>query len=364
MQILVVNAGSATLKLSLVDDHDGATSAEQVLDGWDGRADSAAEAITSLAAGVEAVGHRVVHGGTSLTAPVVITDAIVDELAALTPLAPLHQPRSLAALAAARRVLPGVVHVACFDTGFHATIPAAAHTYPLPLAWREGWPLRRYGFHGLSHAWSARRATQLTPPPHDRIVTCHLGAGASLCAVLGGNSVDTTMGFTPLDGLVMQTRSGSIDPGLILWLVTTAGFDAATLADGLERHSGLAGLSGTSGDMRVVLETRHTDPDASLAYDVYLHRLRREIAAMSAALGGIDVLVFTGGVGQHSAEVRADAVNGLAHLGLALDQHRNSGALTDTDIGDPNAAARVVVVHAREDLEIGAHTRRLAAAPA
>lgn len=358
----MVNAGSATLKLSLVEDDD-TTSTELVLDVWDGHPESAAEAITSVTAGVDAVGHRVVHGGTAFTSPVAITDAIVDELVGLTPLAPLHQPRSLAALAAARRVLPGVVHVACFDTGFHATMPAGAHTYALPLAWRERWALRRYGFHGLSHAWAARRATQLTSPTNVRIVTCHLGAGASLCAVLDGRSVDTTMGFTPLDGLVMQTRSGSLDPGLVLWLITTAGVDAVSLADELERHSGLAGLSRTSGDMRTVLQARHAAPDAALAYEVYLHRLRREIAAMTAALGGIDALVFTGGVGENSPEVRADTVKDLVHLGVAIDPERNERASTDSDISDPAADARVLVVHSREDVEIATHTRRLAAAP-
>lgn len=361
MRILVVNAGSATLKLSVVGD-DEVTTGGSLLERWDGEAESAADAIADLAADVDAVGHRVVHGGTSFTGPVVITDDIVEDLAALAPLAPLHQPRSLAAVTATRRVLPGVAHIACFDTAFHATLPRAAHTYALPAAWRERWPLRRYGFHGISHRWAARRASELTSPAHTRVVTCHLGAGASLCAVLDGRSVDTTMGFTPLDGLVMQTRSGSIDPGLVLWLITTAGMDPATVTDGLEHHSGMAGLSRTSGDMRDILEARGDDDAAALAYDVYVHRLRREIAAMTAPLGGLDVLVFTGGVGEHSPDVRADAVSGLGYLGLGIDENRNREAAADAEITGATTHARVLVITAREDLEIAAQVRQFATA--
>ena len=209
-----------------------------------------------------------------------------------------------------RRRLPDVPAVACFDTAFHATLPAAAATYALPAEWRRRWGLRRFGFHGLSHQYAARRAAELVgrplPAPDRQLPP---GRGASLCAVAGGRSVDTTMGFTPLEGLVMNTRSGSVDPGLVLWLITEAGLAPAEVAEALEQESGLAGLSGTSGDLREI-------GAGTLAVDVYVHRLRREIAAMVAALGGLDVLVFTGGVGEHVPAVRAAAAGGLGFLGV------------------------------------------------
>jgi acetate kinase len=272
-------------------------------------------------------------------------------LEALTVLAPLHQPKSLAALAAVRRARPGLPEVACFDTAFHAGLPPAATTYALPAAWRERWPLRRYGFHGLSHAWAARRAGD------GRVVTCHLGAGASLAAVRDGRCLDTTMGFTPLEGLVMATRSGSVDPGLLLWLLEQTDMSERDLAEALEHESGLRGLAGTS-DMREVLAAAaRGEPAATLARDVYIHRLRAGIAAMAAALGGLDTLVFTGGVGERAPEVRARAAEGLGFLGVALDAAANAGATGDAEIGAPGAPARTLVVEAREDLEIARAVR-------
>ncbi len=203
-----------------------------------------------------------------------------------------------------RKLLPDAVQVACFDTAFHATIPESAATYALPREWIAKYALRRYGFHGLSHAWASRRAVQMVPGA-TRIITCHLGAGASLCAVLDGASVDTTMGFTPLEGLVMATRSGDVDPGLLMWLATRE----PDLADVLDKRSGLTGLAGT-GDMRALLA--RGDHDARLAIEVYLHRLRKSIGAMAASLGGLDVCVFTGGVGENAPDIRRRAVDGLA----------------------------------------------------
>ncbi len=301
----------------------------------------------------DAVGHRVVHGGPDLREATVLDDRVVAAIEALTPLAPLHQPRALAGIRAVQAALPGVPAVACFDTAFHATLPAAAATYALPEEWRRRWPLRRFGFHGLSHQYAVRRAGELLGPPAPRrIVTCHLGAGASLCAVLDGRSVDTTMGFTPLEGLVMNTRAGSVDPGLVLWLVNEAGLAPAEVAEGLERHSGLAGLSGTSGDLREI-------GAGTLAVDVYVHRLRREIAAMAAALGGLDALVFTGGVGEHHPAVRAAAGAGLGFLGVELDAGRNGAVTGDGEIGAAGASVRTLVVTAREDLEISRQVRRV-----
>ena len=236
-----------------------------------------------------------------------------------------------------RRCCPTLPAVACFDTAFHASLPAAAATYALPADWRERWKLRRYGFHGLSHAWVARRAPQLLGRSglELRIVSCHLGAGASLCAIDSGESLDTTMGFTPLEGLVMATRSGSVDPGLLLWLMEHEGLSAPELAEALEHRSGLLGLSGTADMRELVHRADAGDRPAQLALDVYLHRLRAEIAAMAAALGGLDALVFTGGVGERSAVVRELAVAGLGFLGLAIDAERNGAAVAGRQHLDP-----------------------------
>jgi acetate kinase len=353
-RILVVNAGSSSLKLRVLDAHD------QVVETADlpaprGQADIAAVARAIAGFGtVDAVGHRIVHGGTLYTRPVRIDGEVVERLRALTDLAPLHQPKSLAALEAVHAALPDVPAVACFDTAFHAGMPAAASTYAIPPEWRKRWDLRKYGFHGLSHAYASRRAGELLGRSGAgvRIVTCHLGAGASLAAVRDGRSVDTTMGFTPLDGLVMATRSGSIDPGLVLWLAEHVRMPPAELAATLEHRSGLLGLAGTA-DMRAILAAAEAgEPAAVLGLDVYHHRLRAAVAAMAAALGGLDVLVFTGGVGENAPAVRGRAARDLAFLGVQVDPALNREDGGDRDIGAPGAAVRTLVIAAREDLEI------------
>ncbi len=336
MRILTVNAGSSSLKLRVIADGDVlAASYEQLPDPLPP---------------IDAVAHRIVHGGVAFHDPVVVDADVEQRLHALTELAPLHQPKSLAAMDAVRAALPDVPHVACFDTSFHATIPAPAATYALPKEWIDRYRIRRYGFHGLSHAWSARRAGQMAPGAR-RVVTCHLGAGASLCAVLDGRSIDTTMGFTPLEGLVMATRSGSVDPGLVMWLAERE----PEISDALEHRSGLLGLTG-SADLRVVLD--RADEDSRLGVAVYLHRLRAGIAAMAAALGGVDACVFTGGVGENSATVRELSVDGLGFLGLRLDTDRNRDAQPDTDVTS-GTGGRVLVVASREDLEMARQARRL-----
>jgi len=308
-----------------------------------------------------AVGHRVVHGGDRYREPVVVDDDVRAELEALTTLAPLHQPKSLAALDAVTGLVPGVPAVACFDTAFHATLPPAAATYAVPAEWRDGLHVRRYGFHGLSHAYAARRAAAVIGPA-GRLVTCHLGAGASLAAVDGGRCVDTTMGFTPLEGLVMATRSGTVDPGAVLWLITHQGLEPGAVADTLEHRSGLLALAGTA-DMATVVEAwRRGEPAATLAVDVYVHRLRAAIAAMVAGLGGLDALVFTGGVGENAPTVRAAAAAGLGFLGVALDAPRNdqavgTAAAPEADLTADGAVVRTLVVAAREDLEIARGVR-------
>jgi acetate kinase len=263
-------------------------------------------------------------------------------------------------------VLPHVPAVACFDTAFHATIPAAAATFALPEEWRTRWNLRRYGFHGLSHSYASRRAAELLGRDDGdlRLVTCHLGAGASLAAVRGGRSADTTMGFTPLDGLVMATRSGSVDPGLVLWLEEHVHMPSAELAAALEYRSGLYGLAGTADMREILIRAAAGDARAELARETYLHRLRGSIAAMAAAMGGLDAIVFTGGVGENSAEIRQRAMSGLGFLGLAADPAANASGTGDRAIGAPAAAARAFVIAAREDIEIARQVRATLAARA
>jgi acetate kinase len=359
MRVLVVNAGSSSLKLSLLDG-DGTVAGQQDLPVSRGQFEpSAVAAVLGRLGGdtAEAVGHRIVHGGRQFTEPVRLDAAVRKKLEDLVDLAPLHQPKSLAGVDAVSKVLPGVPAVACFDTAFHAGMPAAAATYAIPPEWRKRWELRKYGFHGLSHAYATRRAGELLGHVPARLVVCHLGSGASLAAVRDGRSADTTMGFTPLDGLVMGTRSGAIDPGLVLWLAEHAGTPPAELAATLDNRSGLLGLAGTA-DMREVLaRADRQDGAADLALQVYLHRLRALIGSMAAALGGLDTLVFTGGVGENAPEIRARAAAGLGFLGVAVDAGRNAAARGDTDITAPGAAVRAFVVAAREDLEIARQVR-------
>lgn len=359
--VLTVNAGSSSLKLRLLDGRDVVGESADLPAGPAGFDISELRQVLSEWVQPDLVGHRVVHGGTTFTGPVRITAGVRAELRALTDLAPLHQPKSLAALDAVTELLPDTPAVASFDTAFHATIPAAAATYAVPAEWRNQYGVRRYGFHGLSHAYASRRALELLDrsPAGARVVTCHLGAGASLAAVFEGRSVDTTMGFTPLDGLVMATRSGSIDPGLVLWLEEHEHLSPREVAVALEERSGILALAGTA-DMRIAEAAAVSgDPGAVLAFDVYLHRLVGSIAAMTAALGGLDVLVFTGGVGERSGLVRGRAAERLEFLGVGVDPDRNAGASGDQDITAPGARVASVVITAREELEIAREARGL-----
>lgn len=362
MRVLVVNAGSSSLKLRVLEPDDRLAASVDLPPADTAGVRALIQAAVDGVGRIDAVGHRVVHGGTEFGTPVVVDADVRARLDALMDLAPIHQPKSLAGLDAVRAVLAGIPHVACFDTAFHAGIPAAAATYALKAGWRARWDLRRFGFHGLSHAYAARRAVELwaAPPPRPfRLVTCHLGAGASLAAVVDGRSVDTTMGFTPNEGLVMATRSGSVDPGLVLWLQTRGGLTAGEVSTGLEDESGLLGLAGTA-DMRAVISgVEQGDPHARLALDVYVHRLAAGIASMAASTGGLDALVFTGGVGEHAPLVRQRAIERTAFLGMSLDPEANATGPVDREIGAPGAAIRTFVVEAREDLEIARGVRNL-----
>ena len=364
MRILVMNAGSSSLKVSLVGPKDE-TLAEKDFEASSGEvAPDKLEGAVHEMGDVDAVGHRVVHGGPRYTSSVRIEPDMIRYLSTITDLAPLHLPASLVAIAAVRKLLPRVPAVACFDTAFHSRMPAAASTYAIPAEWRKKHGIRRFGFHGFSHAYASRRATEMLRRPENdlKVVTCHLGSGASVAAVWGGRSVDTTMGFTPLEGLVMATRSGSIDPGLILWLQRHAGATEQELNTALDTQSGLKALAGTQ-DMKEVLRKMSSgDEDARLAFDVYVHRLRACIASMTAAMGGMDALVFTGGVGEHAAPVRAETVSGLRFLGVEVEPTLNANLVADADISAPDAKVPTLVVRAREDVEVARDVRRVLSA--
>ena len=334
LNLLVVNAGSTSLKLSVVDDDDSATPVASLAE----------------APNVDGVVHRVVHGGPHLHEPVVIDDETRAELARAAELAPLHNVPALEALNRARAELPGVPHIAVFDTAFHASIPAEASTYALPSRWREEWGIRRYGFHGLSVAWSAERV------PVPRLVVCHLGGGCSVTAVRDGRSVDTTMGFTPLEGVPMATRPGSIDPEILLFLLRHGAESPESLEQALEHESGLLALGGSD---RVEELQASGEPGARLALGVFCYRVAAAVAAMTAALGGLDAVVFTAGIGEGSSFVRERACERLGHLGVRLDPQANGSAQPDSDVAAADSDVRVWVVHAREDVVAARAARTL-----
>ncbi|MDD7967899.1 acetate/propionate family kinase [Actinomycetospora lemnae] len=360
MRVLVVNAGSSSVKLRVVEP-EGVVTHRTDLDAPRGRPaegalEDAVDRLARAAGGVDAVGHRVVHGGADFTAPVVVAGDVLARIARLTVLAPLHQPPAVAGLRAVAEALPDVPSVACFDTAFHATMPAAASTYAVPATWRAEHGMRKYGFHGLAHAWGSTRAAEIVGRPLDelRVVVAHLGSGASACAVRGGRSVDTTMGFTPTAGLVMATRCGDLDPSAVAWLTLHADVPTAEVDHALDHASGLVGLAGEADMRRVLAAGEAGKPDAQLAVDVWVHRARGQLAAMAAACGGVDVLVFSGGVGENAPVLRRRVVEGLGFLGLAVDPRADAAAVdgAEGDVSAPGATARTVVVHAREDLVI------------
>jgi acetate kinase len=319
LRVLVVNAGSTSLKLHVVEGEES-------------------RGVDSLERDVDAVAHRVVHGGSRFRAPALIDDEVYEAIRALEPLAPLHNAPALRAIDEARAALPSVPHVAVFDTEFHATMPPSAATYAIPRAWRA-WGIRRYGFHGLSVRWAAERVRV------PRLVVCHLGGGCSVTAVLDGRSVDTTMGFSPLEGVPMTTRSGSFDPGALLYLLRERGLDAERIDHALNFESGFAALGGAEG--MAELEAREGE-EATLAIDLFTYRVAGAVASMATACGGLDALVFTAGIGENSARVRADVCARLAFLDVDLDVGRNQSASPDCEISAGRVA--VHVIRAREEL--------------
>jgi acetate kinase len=392
-KILVCNAGSSSLKFSLFDAEDEVLLAEGGID-WlrrptrlvirqadrpeireelrlEKHADAVVRILEDLQAGssaalqspegLRAVGHRVVHGGDRYTSAVRITAEVKRTIEELTELAPLHNPASLEGINAVEQVLPKVPQVAAFDTAFHATLSEAARTYALPQKWTREWGIRRYGFHGLSHSYCSTEAAKRIGRQGLRLVVAHLGNGASVSAVRDGLCVDTSMGFTPLEGLMMATRSGTIDPGILIYLVRHKGLDVNALDQALNYESGLLGISGTSSDLRQLLSELPHNPDAKLAVDVYVHRIVQTIGAMAATLGGIDALVFTAGVGERAVEIRKRVCEKLKYLGLDLDPAANEDCQPDADIGTPSSRVRILVIATREDLTIMRETRRLVA---
>jgi acetate kinase len=393
--VLLLNAGSSSLKCTLMESEgqavvgsaaadwagpvtryetsrpDGQRAAREV--SWRGHAEAVGQALHDLLPGrgeasgtasLAAVGHRIVHGG-EFRSSVRIEPKLRARIEALATLAPLHNPHGLEALAAAQEELPDLPHVAVFDTAFHASLPPAAHTYAVPERWTREWGIRRFGFHGLSHAYCTGRAAELLARPVAdlRLVICHLGHGCSATAVLHGASVDTTMGFTPLDGLMMATRSGALDPGVVLHVQLQHGLAAKDVADALNQEAGLLGVSGVSADMREVLAAaRGGNARAQLAVDVYAHRVRQAVGALAATLGGVDALVFTAGVGENAADVRAASCRGLAFLGLELDAEANARCKPDADVSTPGSRARILVIATREDLSMFREVMKVIAA--
>jgi acetate kinase len=311
---------------------------------------------------IDAVGHRVVHGGPHFEDPVVVTPEVRSAIAEVSPLAPLHIRAELEGMEIVGSVLGAIPQVAVFDTGFHRQMPESATVYPGPYNWLEK-DIRRYGFHGINHQYCAGRAAQLLRRDTSslKLVSCHLGNGCSVTAIQEGRSVDTTMGFTPLEGLMMGTRSGSVDPGVLTFLMRQEQLDSQRIDQMLNQESGLLGISGLSSDMRGILAAiQQNHKRAKLAFDIYIHRLREAIGSMAAVLGGMDALVFTAGVGENSPEVRTAACSTLKFLDLKLDRELNSRPFLDCDISTADSRVRVLVIRAEEDWAIATECWKLA----
>jgi len=368
MRVLVLNAGSSSLKASVIDTASNATLAESIT-GWQldaSAADSRREAATSVVADVtsrtgaiHAVGHRVVHGGSAFTGPTRVTDDVLELIEALDELAPLHNHLAVETVQAATSLLPNIDHVACFDTAFHSVLEEEAWRYPLPRDWQARWGIRRFGFHGLSVSWAVERAGQLLgrPVADLNLVVAHLGSGSSVTAVRGGRSVATSMGFTPLEGLMMGTRSGSVDPGILLHVLRN-GMTADELADALEHNSGLLAVSGRTADV-AELERAASDgkDNAALSLGIYIRRAAEGIAAAATSLKRLDAFVFTGGIGEHADSVRSAICVRLLVLGIRPP--RPSAGDEDEVLSSPGSGVHVIRIRSREDVVIARQTAQL-----
>jgi acetate kinase len=317
--------------------------------------------ILSQASDIDIVGHRVVHGGSEFEKSTLVTPEVKTAISRMAVLAPLHNPANLEGIEVIERILPNTPQVAVFDTAFHRHMPLEAMVYPGPYDWYEQ-QIYRYGFHGISHQYCSMRAAQILSKDLEsqRLITCHLGNGCSLAAVQHGHSIETTMGFTPLEGLMMGSRSGSIDPGIVLYLLQQKKLTVEQLDETLNKSSGLKGISG-AGDMRQVLhDCEEGKPRAKLAFDMFVHRLRYYIGAMLATLGGMDALVFTGGIGENAAEVRAAACESFTFLGLKLDEQKNAQSPADQLISAVDSAIPILIIHTQEDWAIARECWELA----
>jgi acetate kinase len=370
VSVLALNAGSSTLKFSLFAGRSMELAADGIVEEPALKADLK-EAVSAVLSAIRdrlasdpvvAVGHRVVHGGRAFTGSVPVDARVLEEITRLSELAPLHNPPAIAAIAAARTAVPGVPHIAVFDTAFFADLPAERHVYPLPYEWYSERGIRRYGFHGISHAYCAGRAAEFLgrQPEGFRAVICHLGNGCSASATLGGKAIATTMGFTPLEGMVMGSRAGSVDPGILIYAMERMGLSAGELGEVLQRRSGLLGVSGVSSDFRAVQEAAmEGNGRARLALSIYANSVRDAIGTLAVTLGGVDSLVFTAGVGENSAPLRGEVCRGLECLGLRLDPERNQALRPDADIAAAGTGGRILILRTREDLHIARETLRV-----
>ena len=355
-ELKISTAGGATLEENLHTDARPEVIMHMLKTLWSGKTQAIAQASE-----IDIVGHRVVHGGREFEKSTLVTPEVKAAILRMAALAPAHNPANLEGIEAIERILPAVPQVAVFDTAFHRHMPLPAVVYPGPYEWFEQ-EIRRYGFHGISHHYCAQRTAQILGRNLEslRLITCHLGNGCSLAAIRHGHSIDTTMGFTPLEGLMMGSRSGSIDPGIMLYLLLQKGYSAEQLDATLNKASGLKGIAG-SGDMRQVLrEIKEGNPRAKLAFDMFVYRLCYYTGAMLAALGGLDALVFAGGIGENSAEVRAAVAESFAFLGLKLDAQKNAQSPADQDISAAGSAVPVVIVRTQEDWAIAQECWKLA----
>jgi len=358
MRILVLNSGSSSIKYRLLDLTRSTAVAGGTVEEMGDHREGLGRIVTTLAGQeISAIGHRVVHGGERFREPVLLSDPVIEELRRLNPLAPLHNPANLLGMERAREVWPDAPQVAVFDTAFHQTLPPPAFTYAIPEALARNHGIRRYGFHGISHASVARRSAALIRRPLEslNLISLHLGNGASAAAIRGGRSVDTSMGLTPLEGLVMGTRSGDLDPAILPYLARCTGAGLDEIEGILLRESGLLGLAGTNDMRELERRTRDGDATARVAVDVFCYRLKKYVGAYAAALGRLDAVAFTGGIGEHSALVRGLCLQNLSILGIAVDEEKNrSSATGEREIG--TGAVRVLVLPADEELEIATQT--------
>ncbi len=355
-EVRISTASGATLEENLSTDVRSEVITHILKTLWSGKTQ-----VISQASEVDIVGHRVVHGGKEFEESIIVTPEVKAAISRMAVLAPVHNPANLEGIEVVERIMSAVPQVAVFDTAFHRKMPLPAVVYPGPYEWFEQ-EMYRYGFHGISHQYCAQRAAQILGKDLEslRLITCHLGNGCSLAAIRQGHSVDTTMGFTPLEGLMMGSRSGSIDPGLLLYLLEQKKYSVEQLNETLNTASGLKGISG-SGDMRqIIREAKEGKPRVKLAFDMFVHRLRYYIGAMLATLGGLDALVFAGGIGENAAEVREAACESFAFLGLKLDPRKNAPSPVDEEISAADSAIPVLIVHTQEDWAIARECWKLA----